>query len=94
MADPGGRGGGGGGTGGTCPPLPDDSLNIHECVLRIITARNSAAVSYSASADTCTVTGADLGGGGGGGTGGTCPPPPNSIILLYLHDVARYSSII
>ena len=55
VADPGG--GGGGGTGGTCPPpLPDDSLNIHDvfCVPRaIITARNSAAVSYSA--DTCAM---------------------------------------
>ena len=77
----GGGGGGGAAPGARAPPppLPDDSLNIHDvfCVPRaIITARNSAAVSYSA--DTCTVTGADLGGGGGGGgggTGGTCPPP-------------------
>ena len=78
MADPGGGGGGGGGggaPGARAPPIPDDSLNIHDvfCVPRaIITARNSAAASYSA--DTCTDRGGSR--GGGGGHRGDCPPPP------------------
>ena len=47
------------------------------CVPRvIITARNSAAVSYSV--DTCA--GVDLGGGGGGAHRGHVPPsPPHSM---------------
>ena len=46
------------------------------CVLRaIITARNSAAVSYSA--DTCTCT--DRGGSTGGGGGGHVPSLPDDI---------------
>ena len=60
----------------------------------IITARNSAAVSYSV--DTCA--GVDLGGGGGGGGGGVGahrglvpPPPPPPPRIQYSHDVARYS---
>ena len=59
------------------PPLPDDSLNIHDvfCVSRaIITARNSAAVSYSA--DTCTDRGGSRGGGGGGGGAPEARVPP------------------
>ena len=51
-----GGGGGGGHRGHVPPPLPDDSLKFMSvfCVPRaIITARNSAAVSYSA--DTCTM---------------------------------------
>ena len=41
-----------GGTRGTCP-IPDDSLNIHECILRTARVRFiSASVNYSA--DTCT----------------------------------------
>ena len=58
------------------------------CVPRaIITARNSAAVSYSA--DTCTDRG-----GSRGGTAGMCPPPPPfNNPTIYSHDVARYSII-
>ena len=45
-----GGGGGGGGTRGTCPPLSDDSLNIHECILR--TARRPGEGAGGAGADT------------------------------------------
>ena len=84
MADLGGGGGvvadlgGGGGAvadlGGGGGPLPDGSLNIHECILRTA----SAAVSYSA--DTCT----DMGGGGGGGGGAPrARAPPSGRLIKY-----------
>ena len=77
----GGGGGRGGGTRGTFPPppLPDGSLNIHECILRTasdyITSRNSAAVSYSA--DTCTDR------GGSRGHQGHVPHLPDDSLNIY-----------
>ena len=82
-------GGGGGGHQGHVPPPPpppfsDDSLNIHEYILRTCTScdyNHSAAVS----ADTCTGRGGSRGGGGGRG-GALEARDPHSGRPLNIHE--------